>query len=93
MSSYVPKPNKAVITVSIMLHSPTVDETTKDPEIILYYNNTKIGVDLRDQRCSNYSTGRRTRKWPLAVFYRLLDISASNSYVVSFSVLTPVSRF
>ncbi|KAF9420489.1 hypothetical protein HW555_003239 [Spodoptera exigua] len=28
---------------------------------------------------------RRTRRWPLAVFYRMLDISASNCYVVSLS--------
>ncbi|GBP12955.1 PiggyBac transposable element-derived protein 4 [Eumeta japonica] len=85
MSSYVPKKNKAVITVSSMHHMPVVDETTKKPEIILFYNQTKIGVDLLDQRCSNYSTGRRTRRWPLAVFCRMLDISASNCYVVRLS--------
>lgn len=88
ISSYVPKPNKAVITVSSMHHMPDVDEVTKKPEIILFYNRTKIGVDLLDQRCSNYTTGRRTRRWPLAVFYRLLDISASNCYVVSLSAQT-----
>lgn len=86
ISSYVPKRNKAVITVSSMHHTPNVDETTKKPEIILFYNQTKIGVDLLDQRCSNYSTGRRTRRWPLAIFYRLLDISASNCYVVYLSL-------
>ncbi|CAG4958180.1 unnamed protein product [Colias eurytheme] len=77
ISSYVPKLTKAVITVSSMHHTPNVDNTTKKPEIILYYNPTKIGVDLLDQRCANYWSGRRTRRWPLAVFYRLLDISAS----------------
>ncbi|GBP12708.1 PiggyBac transposable element-derived protein 4 [Eumeta japonica] len=85
MSSYVLIKNKAVITVSSIHHMPVVDETTKKPEIILFYNQTKIGVDLLDQRCSNYSTGRRTRRWPLAVFYRMLDISASNCYVVRLS--------
>lgn len=85
ISSYVPKLNKAVITVSSMHHTANVDNTTKKPEIILYYNQTKIGVDLLDQRCANYSSGRRTRRWPLAVFYRLLDISASNCYIVSLS--------
>ncbi|CAB3249420.1 unnamed protein product [Arctia plantaginis] len=86
ISSYVPKKNRAVITVSSMHHMPDIDDTSKKPEVILFYNKTKIGVDLLDQRCSNYSTSRRTRRWPLAIFYRLLDISASNSYVVSLSV-------
>lgn len=97
ISSYVPKKNKAVITVSSMHHTANIDDTTKKPEIILHYNQTKIGVDLLDQRCANYSTGRRTRRWPLAVFYRLLDISASNCYIVSLSAKgqtqKPESRF
>lgn len=85
ISSYVPKANKAVITMSSMHQMPDVDDVTKKPEMILLYNRTKIGVDLLDQRCSNYTTARRTRRWPLAVFYRMLDISASNCYVVSLS--------
>ncbi|XP_026331127.1 piggyBac transposable element-derived protein 4-like [Hyposmocoma kahamanoa] len=85
LASFVPKPNKAVIMLSSMHHSPEVDDSTKKPEIILFYNSTKFGVDLLDQRCSNYSTARRTRRWPLAIFYRLLDVSTSNAYVVSLS--------
>nr|CAH7719842.1 unnamed protein product [Callosobruchus chinensis] len=52
------------------------------PEIIEYYNSTKGGVDLLDQKCANYCCGRRTRRWPMAVFYRLLDIASSNSFVL-----------
>lgn len=85
ITSFVPKRNRAVVLVSSMHHTPDVDQNSKKPEIILFYNSTKFGVDLLDQRCSNYSTGRRTRRWPLAIFYRLLDISASNSYVVFLS--------
>lgn len=29
-----------------------------------------------------YSTGRRTRRWPFEIFYRLLDISSLNLYVL-----------
>lgn len=85
LSSYVPKKNKAVVMVSSMHHTASVDQNTKKPETILYYNETKIGVDLLDQRCSNYSTSRRTRRWSLTVFYRMLDISASNAYVINLS--------
>lgn len=81
--SYVPKKNKAVVMISSMHHTVSVDENTKKPEVIMYYNKTKIGVDLLDQRCSNYSTARRTRRWPLVIFYRLLDISLSNAYIFS----------
>lgn len=68
-----------------MHHTASVDHSTKKPEMILYYNQTKIGVDLLDQRCSNYSTSRRTRRWPLTIFYRILDISSSNAYIISCS--------
>ncbi|UYV83114.1 hypothetical protein LAZ67_22002254 [Cordylochernes scorpioides] len=31
---------------------------------------------------SNFSTSRRSRRWPLALFYALLDITALNSYII-----------
>lgn len=61
------------------------DETTasaQKPEIITYYNSTKGGVDCNDQLCSNYNVGRRTKRWPLAVFFHLLNISGINVFVV-----------
>lgn len=66
-------------------HTGSIDQNTNKPEMIMFYNETKYGVDLLDQRCSNYSTSRRTRRWPMTVFYRILDVSASNSYVISLS--------
>ncbi|XP_016658230.1 uncharacterized protein LOC107883176 [Acyrthosiphon pisum] len=80
--SYVPKPNKAVLLISSMHNQKGFDNDVQKPEIISYYNSTKGGVDALDEKCSVYSTGRRTRRWPLAIFYRLLDISSVNSYVL-----------
>lgn len=80
--SHVPKKNKAVLLVSSMHYSKSFDEVNGKPEIITYYNSTKSGVDTLDQKCANYSTGRRTQRWLMAVFYRLLDISANNAYVL-----------
>lgn len=57
------------------------DDDIQKPEIISYYNSTKGGVDALDEKCSIYST-ERTRRWPLAIFYRLLNISGVNSYVL-----------
>ncbi|XP_015376737.1 PREDICTED: uncharacterized protein LOC107171020 [Diuraphis noxia] len=80
--SYEPKPNKAVLLISSMHNQKGFDNDVQKPEIISYYNSTKGGVDALDEKCSVYSAGRRTRRWPLAIFYRLLDISSVNSYVL-----------
>lgn len=82
MISYVPKHNKAVVLVSSMHHDNCDDIQGEKPEIILYYNSTKNGVDGLDKMCSNYSCIRRTKRWPLVLFYRMIDICAVNSYVL-----------
>ncbi|UYV73125.1 hypothetical protein LAZ67_10001891 [Cordylochernes scorpioides] len=65
------------------MHSTaTIDEETneeKKPEMITFYNMTKGGVDLLDQKTSLYSVGRRTKRWPLSIFFELLNISGVNS--------------
>ena len=50
-----------------------------------FYNRTKFGVDLLDLWSSNYSTALQTCRWPFDIFYRLLDVSTSNAYVVRLS--------
>lgn len=84
LCSYVPKKNKAVILLSTMHRTATIDRTTeaKKPEIILYYNSTKSGVDQMDQMLTKYSTKRRTSRWPLAFFYNILDIAALAAYII-----------
>ena len=54
----------------------------KKPEIILDYNMTKGGVDTCDKMCALYSVSRVTRRWPLAVFYILMNIAGINSWVI-----------
>lgn len=82
MVSYVPKKNKAVVLVSSMHHTKSVDPDTAKPEIIAFYNSTKGGVDTLDMKCSTYSTNRRTRRWPLAIFYAVLNIASVNAFVL-----------
>lgn len=45
----------------------------KKPEIILHYNDTKSGVDVVDKLCASYNVARATRKWPMVIFYHLLN--------------------
>ena len=84
MVSYVPKKNKAVILLSTMHYGITiVEEDPKNrPEIIKFYNKTKIGVDLVDQMVRTYTCKRQTRRWPFILFYNVLDIAAQNAYTV-----------
>ncbi|KAG5861322.1 hypothetical protein JTB14_009350 [Gonioctena quinquepunctata] len=82
LENYVPKQNKSVILLSSMHHDDRVDNTIKKPDIILFYNSTKAGVDALDEKCANYSTSRRSRKWPTTVFYCILNISGVNSRVL-----------
>ncbi|GBP88561.1 PiggyBac transposable element-derived protein 4 [Eumeta japonica] len=82
IANYVPKKNKSVLLVSSMHDGNSMDESTNKPEIILQYNSTKAGVNAVDQMYSVYSSSRRTRRWPMPILYRLLDISALNAYII-----------
>lgn len=59
-----------------------MDAQTKKPDIILFYNSTKAGVDALDQKCANYTTSRRSRRWPMTIFHALLNIGGVNSRVI-----------
>jgi len=82
--SFLPKRNKAVILVSSMHDSGVMDEATKKPEIIL----TKCGVDKCDKMCASYFVSRVTRRWPLPVFFILMNIAGINSLVI-YTINTP----
>lgn len=86
--SYAPKKDKSVVLISSMHHDSSIDATTgiqKKPEIVMFYNMTKSGVDIVDEKCGTYSTSRRCKRWPLALFYRLIDISGINAQVIFLS--------
>lgn len=93
--SYVPKKNKAVLVISSMHHCASLDMESNKPEVIAFYNSTKGGIDCMDQKCANYSTNRRSRRWPLSVFYMLINISVANSYILylCFQDVPPLKRF
>lgn len=80
--SYAPEKNKSVILISTMHHNVEINEEKNKPEIVNFYNKTKCGVDLLDMRCAVYASSRRTRRWPLAVFFRLLNIASINSCIL-----------
>lgn len=81
--SYCPNKKKVVLAVS-SFHpkgKASVTEPLK-PEIISFYNKTKAGVDTFDQMCGNYTTARATKRWPMRIFYGMLDQSGVNSNIL-----------
>lgn len=75
-----------MILISSMHHTAEIDDN-QTPEIINFYNSTKGGVDALDQKCAVYSCQRRTRRWPMAVFGAILDISRVNAHVLLLSAM------
>ncbi|UYV81193.1 hypothetical protein LAZ67_20000313 [Cordylochernes scorpioides] len=94
----VPKKSKAVLLLSTMHSTPTIDEESGielKPEIVTFYNLTKDGVDMVNQMCGTYSVGRRTNRWPLCLFFDLLNVAGINSEIIfkSLNINSPrVSR-
>lgn len=81
--SYCPTKGRVVVLLSSMHDKNEIQaDNKKKPLMIVDYNKTKAGVDTLDQMVRTYTTKRKTRRWPLVLFYNLLDISAVNGYVM-----------
>jgi len=61
------------------------NESSK-PEIIAVYFATKSGADISYHKRANYSTSRRTRHWPVALFCVMFYIAqVERKYYLKFS--------
>lgn len=83
--SYVPRAKKAVILLSSMHDTDDIDSNTNKPNIILDYNATKGAVDTVDKMCAAYSVSRITKRWPLALFFVLVNIAGINSQILYYT--------
>lgn len=72
---------KKVLLLSTVHHKPSVVERRKT-DIQMFYNATKGGVDSFDQMCAALSCSRKTRRWPLCMFYGVINLCMVNSYIV-----------
>ena len=77
---YTPKKNKLVILLSSYEHS--TESTDNKPNVIHHYNKTKGGTDCFDQLCHAYSVTRRTTRWPVRIFYGMLDQAIVNARIL-----------
>ena len=80
---YQGKCYKNVILLSTVHKSVSFSDGRKKLlDSIQYYNSTKYGVDILDQKARLYTTKVASRRWPLQVFYNLLDLAAINAVIV-----------
>jgi hypothetical protein len=83
LTVYQCKPKRSVLLLSSLHFSVTVENVGKKvPETIKFYNATKYGVDVLDQMAKKYSVKAGSRRWPVQVFYNVLDLASINSWIL-----------
>lgn len=78
-SIYILKKNKNILLLSSLHQDESVDENTGKAEMILDYNLTKLEVDTVDTLRATYDCVRNTIRWPIVIFYTLLNTVGINS--------------
>nr|XP_022911901.1 piggyBac transposable element-derived protein 4-like [Onthophagus taurus] len=82
LASYVPHKNRAIILLSTKHNEGKIYEGTNKPEVIIDYNFTKCGVETVDKLCTTYTVSRKSKRWPCAIFFFLLNVAGINAYVL-----------
>ncbi|KAJ8968429.1 hypothetical protein NQ314_002305 [Rhamnusium bicolor] len=54
---------------------------TRKPEMVTEYNKTKGVVDVVDKLVSSYDCAKNTRRWPMVIFYTMLNVAGINAQV------------
>ena len=86
--SYVPdsKKRKNVVFFCSINLDDKIDPTfgdDKKPDFTTFYNATKAGIDMIDQMAGECNTSRNSCRWPMTVFYSILNVSTINAYLLN----------
>ena len=54
----------------------------KKPETVEFYDKIKCGVYVADQMARQYLVKADTCRWPVAVFYNILNLAGINAFVL-----------
>ncbi|XP_055943512.1 uncharacterized protein LOC129974128 [Argiope bruennichi] len=79
-----------------MHNGGAIDASTgeaKKPEIITFYNLTKGTVDVVDEMSAIYSTARISERWPMVIFFSMLNIATVNSCIILLPSNTPQVQY
>ena len=89
LTSYVVKTKskglKNILVLSTMpiILGNTIDDEKKKPAIIKFYDFTKGGTDIVDQRIDKYTVSGKTNSWPKKVFWFMLDSTRINAQTIN----------
>lgn len=81
--SYVPEtPSSKIyfLLLSSVLRDKSLANSGK-PTITEDYKRRKGRVDAFDQMCNQFSCGRKTKRWPLCLFFGMLNAGVINSWI------------
>lgn len=78
LCSYWDKGNKPVLLLDSYQEKMAQPRSGEKPETVLEYNRTKSGVDILDKKVRTPSCKRKCRRWPMAIFSNIIDVSTSN---------------
>ena len=86
LTSYQCKAAKNVAILSSLHPNILVssdENPKKKPNSVLYYKKkTKVGVDIYDQMTRLYLVKAASRRWPVYVFYNVVDMALINSWIL-----------
>ena len=84
MVSYIQKKNRNVIVLSSQRQGAAIEGEEHDfnSEMILDYNKIKSAMETLDKLVREYRCLRTTRRWPLALFFIIIDIAGHNAFCV-----------
>lgn len=83
--SYIPKKYRNVNLISSLHHDDRINPSTAEkcqPDIITYDNHIKGGVDNLDKLSATYNVARNTRRWPMVVFFSMMNMAGVNSQII-----------
>ena len=82
LASYAPTRNRIVLSLSSSHERGTIGEDElRRPDMILDYNRGKGGVDQMDENVEEFSCVGKTARWPLFVFFNMLNVACNNAYL------------
>ena len=75
---------KNVLVLSSMppLLGTTTDDGHVKPAVLKFYDFSKGGTDIVDQRIGKYTTNTKSRRWSMAAFSYILDTARVNSQTI-----------
>lgn len=79
------KKHRSPVLIPSLQCAAELDKTTSEKQklsIVTFYNKTKGGVNKVDKNAKMYSTSRKNYRWPLTLFFHLLDIAGIIAMVI-----------